>query len=179
SVGVSVMVTYSSYLSKQEDLPKSAFTIVTMNILISFLAGLAIFPAVFAFGLEPEAGPGLLFVVLPAVFNQIPFGAFFLLLFLLLFLFATLTSAFSMLEIIVAAVTKGDASKRSKTPWITIIHISAAGMPAALSASVSADVQIFEWTLFDVSDYLVSNILMTIRPLMIAFLPGSIIQRKP
>src|SRR5699024_9596575 len=76
SVGVSVMVTYSSYLSKQEDLPKSAFTIVTMNILISFLAGLAIFPAVFAFGLEPEAGPGLLFVVLLAVFNQIPFGAF-------------------------------------------------------------------------------------------------------
>src|SRR5699024_11435558 len=82
-----------------------------------------LFRSVFAFGLEPEAGPGLLFVVLPAVFNQIPFGAFFLLLFLLLFLFATLTSAFSMLEIIVAAVTKGDASKRSKTTWITGILI--------------------------------------------------------
>src|SRR5699024_2531117 len=126
------MVTYSSYLSKQEDLQKSSFTIVTMNILISFLSGLAIFPAVFAICLEPEAGPCLLFVVLPVVFNQIPFGAFFLLLFLLLFLFATLTSAFSMLEIIVAAVTKGDASKRSKTTWITGILIFAAGIPAAL-----------------------------------------------
>lgn len=178
SVGVSVMVTYSSYLSKQEDLPKSAFTIVTMNILISFLAGLAIFPAVFAFGLEPEAGPGLLFVVLPAVFNQIPFGAFFLLLFLLLFLFATLTSAFSMLEIIVAAVTKGDASRRSKTTWITGILIFAAGIPAALSAGVLADVQIFEMTMFDFSDYLVSNILMPIGALMIAFFTGFIIPRK-
>src|SRR5699024_10696623 len=99
SVGVSVMVTYSSYLSKQEDLPKSAFTIVTMNILISFLAGLAIFPAVFAFGLEPEAGPGLLLVVLPAVFNQIPFGTFIIIFFLLLLLIDTLSSAFTQLYI--------------------------------------------------------------------------------
>src|SRR5699024_11175725 len=96
---------------------KSAFTIVMMNILISLLAGLAIFPAVFAFGVEPAEGPGLLFVVLPAVFNQMPFGAFFLLLFLILFLFATLTSALSMLESIVAAMTKGEQKKRLQTAW--------------------------------------------------------------
>src|SRR5699024_9470149 len=138
SVGVSVMVTYSSYVSKQEELPKSAFRIVTMHILISVLAAVAICPAVFAFGFERAAGPARLCVVLPAVFNQIPFGAFFLLLFLLLFLFAALTSAFAMLEIIVAAVTKGDASKRSKTTWITGILIFAAGIPAALSAGVLA-----------------------------------------
>src|SRR5699024_9309723 len=120
-------VTYSSYLSKKEDLSKSAFTIVSMNILISILAGLAIFPAVFSFNLEPEAGPGLLFVVLPAVFNQIPFGSFFMIVFLLLFLFATLTSAFSMVEIIVAAITKGNREKRKKTTWITGICIFLAG----------------------------------------------------
>src|SRR5699024_10139099 len=78
SVGVSVMVTYSSYLSKQEDLSTSAFTIVMMNLVISLLAGLAILPAVFAFGFEPEEGSGLLFVVLPAVFDKMPFGAGFL-----------------------------------------------------------------------------------------------------
>src|SRR5690625_6167582 len=105
------MVTYSSYLSKQEDLSKSAFTIVMMNLVISLLAGLAIFPAVFAFGFEPEEGPGLLFVVLPAVFDKMPFGAGFLLIFLLLFLFATLTSAFSMLEIIVAANKNNNKKK--------------------------------------------------------------------
>src|SRR5699024_4183600 len=118
SVGVSVMVTYSSYLSKQEDLPKSATTIVLMNVFISILAGLAIFPAVFSFGFEPTDGPGLLFIVLPAVFDQMPFGVIFFICFLLLFLFATLTSAFSMLEIIVAAVTKGDTTKRKKVTWI-------------------------------------------------------------
>src|SRR5690625_5278728 len=114
SVGVSVMVTYSSYLSKQEDLPKSAFTVVMMNILISLLAGLAIFPAVFSFGFEPTEGPGLLFVVLPAVFSQMPLGEIFLFIFLILFLFATFTSAFSMVEIIVAAVTKGKNETRKK-----------------------------------------------------------------
>src|SRR5699024_4844256 len=121
---------------------------------------------------------GLLFVVLPAVFNQIPFGAFFLLLFLLLFLFATLTSAFSMLEIIVAAVTKGDASKRSKTTWITGILIFAARIPAALSAGVLADVQNYEMRKFYFSKYLVSNILIPIGALMMALYTGFIIPRK-
>ena len=178
SVGVSVMVTYSSYLSKKEDLPKSAFTIVTMNILISFLAGLAIFPAVFAFGMEPEAGPGLLFVVLPAVFDQIPFGTFFLLLFLILFLFATLTSAFSMVEIIVAAITKGNTEKRKSTTWITGLLIFIAGIPAALSAGVMSDFTLFGMTMFDFSDFLVSNILMPIGALLIAVFTGFIIPRK-
>ncbi|HLS65371.1 MAG TPA: sodium-dependent transporter [Pseudogracilibacillus sp.] len=168
SVGVSVMVTYSSYLSKDEDLPQSAFSIVIMNIIISLLAGLAIFPAVFSFGFEPAEGPGLLFVVLPAVFNQMPMGTLFLLIFLILFLFAALTSAFSMLEIIVAAVTKGKTEKRKKTTWITGIIIFIIGIPAALSYGVLADFTVFHMTMFDISDYLVSNILMPIGALLIS-----------
>jgi len=168
SVGVSVMVTYSSYLSKKEDLTKSAFTIVTMNIIISLLAGLAIFPAVFSFGFEPTEGPGLLFVVLPAVFNKMPFGAFFLLIFLLLFLFATLTSAFSMLEIIVASMTKKDPSKRKKVTWITGILIFLVGVPSALSFGLLSDVTIFGQTIFDFLDSMVSNILMPLGALAIA-----------
>lgn len=172
SVGVSVMVTYSSYLSKQEDLPKSAFTIVMMNILISLLAGLAIFPAVFAFGFEPTEGPGLLFVVLPAVFDKMPFGAAFLLIFLLLFLFATLTSAFSMLEIIVAALTKGNTDKRKKITWIAGILIFIVGIPAALSFGLLGDFTLFGKSMFDLSDYLVSNILMPFGALLIAIFVG-------
>lgn len=172
SVGVSVMVTYSSYLSKQENLPKSALTIVLMNIFISILAGLAIFPAVFAFGFEPADGPGLLFVVLPAVFDQMTFGAFFLVIFLLLFLFATLTSAFSMLEIIVAAITKGDKARRAKVTWTTGLLIFVVGIPAALSAGMMSEFTLFDKTMFDLSDYLVSNILMPIGALMIALFVG-------
>src|SRR5699024_1584516 len=81
-ISVAVKVIYSSYLSEKENLMKSDITIVTITILISFLAGLVIVPAVFALYLEPDAGTCLVFVVVLAVFNHIPFGAFFLLLFL-------------------------------------------------------------------------------------------------
>lgn len=168
SVGVSVMVTYSSYLSKKESLIQPAISIVAMNLLIALLAGLAIFPAVFSLGLEPAEGPGLLFVVLPAVFDQIVFGEVFLLGFLALFLFATLTSAFSMLEIIVAAIVKGKEEKRTKYAYIIGILIFAVGIPSALSYSTFSDILIFSKNLFDSADYLVSNILMPLGVLLIS-----------
>lgn len=172
SVGVSVMVTYSSYLSKKESLIQPAISIVSMNLLIALLAGLAIFPAVFSLGLEPAEGPGLLFVVLPAVFDQIIFGEVFLLGFLALFLFATFTSAFSMLEIIVASIVKGKEESRTKYTIIIGVLIFAVGIPSALSYSVLADILIFSKNLFDTADYLVSNILMPLGVLLISiFVP--------
>lgn len=168
SVGASVMVTYSSYLSKKESLIQPAISIVSMNLIIALLAGLAIFPAVFSLGLEPAEGPGLLFVVLPSVFDQIVFGELFLVCFLALFLFATLTSAFSMLEIIVAAVVKGNEDKRKKFAVIIGILIFALGIPSALSYSVLSDVSIFSKNIFDAADYLVSNILMPLGVLSIS-----------
>lgn len=108
------MVTYASYLAKTENMMKSAFSVVGLNILISLLAGLVIFPAVFALGFEPGEGPGLVFVVLPAVFNKIAYGGLILTIFLILLLFATLTSAFSILEIVVAASVKNEIGKRKK-----------------------------------------------------------------
>jgi len=172
SIGVSVMVTYSSYLSKNENLPQSALSIVFLNLLVAFLAGLAIFPAVFSFNLEPNAGPVLLFNVLPTVFDQMPFGIIFLIAFLILFLFATLTSAFSMLEIIVASLSKGDERKRKLYSMIVGLAIFVIGIPSALSFGVLSDIQIFGKTIFDAADYLVSNILLPVGSLLIAlFVP--------
>ncbi|MFT9848796.1 sodium-dependent transporter [Aneurinibacillus sp. REN35] len=172
SVGVSVMVTYSSYLAKNESLPRSAVSIVGLNVLISLLAGLAIFPAVFSLGVAPEAGPGLLFMVLPSVFAKIPLGGLFLTCFLALFLFATLTSAFSMLEIIVASLAKGEASKRKKMTWLVGLAIFVVGIPSALSYGVWSDITIFGKIIFDAADFLVSNILMPLGALLIAiFVP--------
>ncbi len=172
SVGVSVMVTYSSYLSKEENLTRSASFIVGMNLLVSLFAGLAIFPAVFSLGVEPAAGPGLLFIVLPSVFEQIPFGSLFLVVFLALFLFATLTSAFSMLEIIVASVTKGDQNKRKNASWVAGALIFLCGVPSALSFGLLQDVTIYGKNVFDAADFLVSNVLMPLGALLIAvFVP--------
>ncbi|CAM3400012.1 sodium-dependent transporter [Aeromicrobium ponti] len=168
AVGFSCMVTYSSYLDKKVSIPASAGSVVVMNIFISILAGLAIFPVVFAFGFEPAEGPGLLFMVLPAVFSQIPMGEFFLAIFLLLFLFATLTSSFSMLEIIVSAFIENGKHTRKKISWLSGIVVFAAGIPAALSFSLLGDFTIFGKNVFDATDFLVSNILLPLGSLLIA-----------
>jgi neurotransmitter:Na+ symporter, NSS family len=178
SVGLSVMVTYASYLSKGESLTKSAFSVVGLNILISLLAGLVIFPAVFALGFEPEAGPGLVFVVLPAVFNELAFGGLFLTIFLILLLFATLTSAFSILEIIVAVLSKGDNNKRKKFSWIAGLLVFAAGIPNALSFGVLSDVKFFGKTFFDLADFLTSNIALPLGAFFIAIFVGYVLPRK-
>ncbi|WLD94138.1 sodium-dependent transporter [Alkalihalobacillus sp. AL-G] len=179
SLGVSVMVTYSSYLSKKESLVKSATSIVMMNIFITILAGLAIFPAVFSFGFEPEQGPGLLFVVLPSVFAQMPGGVIFFAIFLALFLFATLTSAFSMLEIIVASVAKDSGKEaRSKASWWIGLAIFVVGIPAALSFGILGDYKWMDKTIFDLMDYLVSNIMLPVGALLISIFVSWRMPRK-
>lgn len=172
AVGISVMVTYSSYLKKDVSLPMSAVSVSIMNILVSLLAGLAIFPVVFAFGLKPTEGPGLLFIVLPEAFAQMPFGEVFLSLFLLLFLFAVLTSSFSMLEIITSAFTEKKQRSRKKVALIVGFIVFIAGIPAALSSSNLADFKIFGLTVFDASDFLVSNIMLPGGCLLIALFIG-------
>lgn len=169
AVGFSCMVTYSSYLKKDVSLTSSASAVVGMNIFVSLLAGLAIFPVVFAFGYEPAEGPGLLFIVLPAVFSQLPFGEVFLCLFLLLFLFATLTSSFSLYEIIVSAFTANAKRSRGKVTWISGLIIFLAAIPAALSSSSLSEFMIFGKTIFDATDFLVSNIMLPFGSLLISF----------
>ncbi len=154
------MVTYSSYLGKNVSLPKSAATIAVMNIFVSVMAGLVIFPVVFVFGYEPAEGPGLLFIVLPQVFSHIAFGEFFLSLFLFLFLFATVTSSISLLEIVTAAFTEKRKYSRKPVAWTAGIAVFIAGIPAALSAGVLSDVTLFGKTVFELTDYFVSNILL-------------------
>ncbi|MFD1334851.1 sodium-dependent transporter [Oceanobacillus iheyensis] len=172
AVGISVMVTYSSYLDKDVSLGSSAASVSIMNIFVSLLAGLAIFPIVFSFGLEPAEGPGLLFIVLPEAFAQMPFGEVFLSLFLLLFLFAILTSSFSMLEIITAAVTEKKNVSRKSIAWIAGILVFVAGIPAALSSNLLADFHIFGKTVFDASDFLVSNVMLPAGCLFISIFIG-------
>ncbi|KMY32531.1 hypothetical protein ACZ11_10445 [Lysinibacillus xylanilyticus] len=172
SVGVGVMVTYSSYLPKEESLPRSAFSIVGLTLVITLLAGLAIFPVVFAFGMEPSQGPGLLFIVLPAIFSKMAFGKLFFIIFLLLFFFATITSAISMLEISVASLTTKGKGKREKMALIVGLLIFVVGIPSALSYGVLSDFTLFGKTIFDLADYTVSNILMPLGVLLVAiFVP--------
>ena len=169
SIGVSVMITYASYLRDDYDLLRSANSIVWMNIAISLLAGLVIFPAVFALGFTPNQGPGLIFAILPAVFAKLPFGVPLFVVFMVLVLFATLTSAFSMLENIVAVLAYKRPERRAPVSWLLGLAIFLAGIPSALSFGLLKDVQfIGARGIFDSLDLLVTGWSMPLGALLIA-----------
>ena len=178
TVGLSVMVTYASYLSKEDSMPRSAISVSGLNIFISLLAGLVIFPAVYALGFQPDEGPGIAFVVLPAVFNEIAFGGIFLTVFLILLLFATLTSAFSILEIGVAAMSKGNQQKRMPFTWLIGILVFITGIPSALSFGVFGDFLIQGKNFFDFADYITSNFGLPIGALFISIFVSYRLKRE-
>lgn len=168
SIGVSAMITYASYLGKDQDMFRSGHTIMWMNLLVSLLAGLVIFPAVFAFGFEPSQGPGLIFIVLPAVFMKMPFGTVLFAVFMLLVVFATLTSAFSMLETVIASTIRQDERKRKKHTWLIGTAIFIIGIPSALSFGIWSEFKVFGKTIFDLWDYLISAVIMPVGALSVA-----------
>ena len=184
SLGVAAMLTYASYIKTKGTLNRSANMIVLLNITVSLLAGLAIFPAVFASGLDPAEGPALLFVVLPAVFEQVPLGGFFMVLFFLLFAFASITSSIAMLEVVVAGVTdrlnekKMTLSKRQITVAAAVL-VFAIGVPSALSFGLLSDVVVWRGrTFFDTMDYIVSYILMPFGALLTSIFVGYVVDQR-
>lgn len=175
SVGVTAMMTYASYLPKEERLGQSAFNVSILNIFISLLAGIVIFPAVFALGQSPAEGPGLIFVVLPAIFNEIPFGGFFLILFFILLLFATLTSSISMLEIVVSTGIQKKLERRKMAAWVFGLLIFIVGIPSALSFGILSDVKMPGGTFFDFADILTSRFGLPIGALLISIFAGHVL----
>ena len=178
SIGVSAMITYSAYLGSDQDIFHSANSVMWLNLLVSLLAGLVIFPAVFAFGFKPDQGPGLIFVVLPAVFQQMPFGQVLFAVFMLLVLFATLTSAFAMLETVIAAAIHNRENRRRRATWLVATAIFIVGIPSALSFGIWKDITLFGKTVFDLWDYLITAWIMPVGALCVAVFVAWIQQKN-
>lgn len=178
SIGVTAMLTYASYLDKRTNLVQSGISVVLMNIAVSIMAGLAIFPAMSSFGMESEGGPSLLFIVLPQLFNNMAFGKIFYILFLILFLFATITSSVVMLEINVGNITNQKNTNRTKFSIIIGILTFVVGIPSALSYGSLSNTLIFGKTIFDLMDFLVSNILMPLGCLALSIFTGYVLDKK-
>jgi len=136
SLGMGAMLTYGSYLDKKENMPSSSFMVAGLDLGVALLAGMAIFPALFAFGMSPEAGTGLVFKTLPVIFNQIPFGSIIMPLFFLLLLVAALTSMLSLLEVITAYFIDEKGWRRAKAAWLMGGLTVLLGIPSALSAGL-------------------------------------------
>jgi len=178
SVGAAAMMTYASYLSPEQKLGQSALSVSVLNIVISIIAGIVIFPAVFSLGFSPNEGPGLVFIILPAVFEQIVFGPFFLIVFFILLLFATITSSISMLEIAVAIGIGDKYELRKKASWTVALLTFLVGIPSALSYGVLSDVSIFGYSFFDFADVITSKIGMPIGAFLIAIFAGYVLKKE-
>lgn len=173
SLGMAAMITYGSYLKRDEDLFSVGLRVVGIDTMIAMMAGLAIFPIVFAVGLEPAAGPGLIFKTIPVVFAQIPGGSILAILFFLLLSFAALTSNISLIEAQVAYFIDERGWDR-KRATLTITSLAfLVGIPTALSYNfLSGWTPIGELSFFDSADLIASNYLLPLAGLLTAIYVG-------
>jgi len=133
SLGMGLMITYGSYLSKKEDIISSALFIGLFDTIIAIMAGLIIFPALFAMGASPDSGPSLVFIVLPKLFLQMPGGSIVGMLFFILLSIAALTSTVSLLEVQIAFLVDEKKVDRKKIVFPAAIFSFIIGIPSALS----------------------------------------------
>jgi NSS family neurotransmitter:Na+ symporter len=182
-VGSAIMITYGAYTTETMRLSRSSMIIAGSDTLVALIAGFAIFPFVFAFSLEPNAGAGLLFVTLPAAFGQLPGGSILGVGFLLLALFAALTSSISLLE---TAVSYAEERGGNRVRWAILAGLGAftIGMGTVFSGNIMANVTPPEWvpvfgglTFFGILDVFTSNIALPLAALLGALFAGWVIRR--
>lgn len=172
SLGMGVMMTYGSYIPKKENLQSMSMQVVAADTIIALMAGVIIFPAVFAYGLEPGQGPGLIFITLPGVFNAMPGGMIFQTLFFVLLGIAALTSTMSLVEVVVSSITEQLGVSRKKGVFMVVGLMAVLVVPNSLSQGIISDVTIFGKTVFGLLDFMASNIFLPVGGMMIALFLG-------
>ncbi len=172
SLGMGAMITYGSYLKKEDTVPGNAGYVVAADTGIAIIAGFAIFPAVFALGLEPGAGAGLTFITLPAVFAEIPGGSFFAFLFFVLLSIAALTSAISLLEVVVAWITDEKGVSRKKAASVVGLICFIVGIPTVLGYSAWSGFSFLGFDLLDTYDWIANALVLPIGGLLTAIFAG-------
>lgn len=178
SLGLGCLITYAGYFSKRTPLLSTAFTTATLDTLVAILAGIIIFPAVFSYGGEVSAGPKLVFEVLPVIFASLPFGQIWSVLFFILLLLASITSTVSMSEISIAWLVDNIKMSRRKATMVNTAICLVLGVLCALSFGCLSDFTIFGLTLFNLFDYVASNILLPLGGIVISVFAGWILPKK-
>lgn len=175
SVGLGIMLTYGSYMRKEDDIPKTVIQVALMDVVVALMAALMIFPIIFTFGFTPQEGPGLLFKTLPVLFAKLPGTLVLSTLFFILVVFTALTSAISVLEVLVSTFIELVGWSRGKAVIIIGSCVFVFGIPSALAGANG----IFpEWTamygknFFDTVDYVSNYWLLPISGLLIACFAG-------
>ena len=179
NVGIGAVLTYAAYLPEDTDIVRSSIIIAVGDTLVALLAGLVIFPIVFAHGLDPAQGPGLIFVTLSTAFGAMPGGALIGAVFFILVFFAALSSSLSMLEVCVSRFSEGANTSRAKAAVIIGIVTFFVGFLTLGSFNVMEDVRplgsilrFSQMTPFDLLDFLITNVLMPVGAMLYAIFIG-------
>ncbi len=172
SLGMGAVLTYGSYLSRDDDIPQNSLLITTADVVIALLAGLVVVSALFAFGIDLDVGAGLIFVALPSVFNTLPASALWATLFFLSLTFASLTSLISFMEVLNAVVMeKLNWSRRA-----SVVAVSAGvfigGIPSALAEGPLANITPAGMNLLDFFDFVASNAMLPLSGLLTVIFVG-------
>ena len=179
SLGACMLVTYGAYTPKNSNLTKNAAIITISDTFFALLAGCAIMPAVFAFGINPSEGAGLVFVTLPQIFTQMPLGGLCAILFFVTLFLAAISSAVSLFEVMTATIMDVGNTRRKTASGITAGILLFTGSICSLSQGALRGITIGGRNIFDQFDYVSSNILMTLGGLLAVICVGWVIGKKP
>ncbi len=177
SLGMGAIMMYGAYLPREVSISKTTFMIAGTDTLVALMAGLAIFPIVFSNGMEPSAGPGLVFVTLPIAFGQMPGGLFFGTLFFVLLSFAAWSSAISLIEPAITWLVESKGLTRVRAAIYAGGAVWLLGVGSVLSFNLWSDLTINDWTYFDVMEKLTSNVMLPLGGLLIAIFAAWILPR--
>lgn len=181
SLGMGCMITYGSYLKKDQKLPNNAFIVTALDTSVALLAGIAIFPALFAFGMEPAAGPGLVFVVVPTVFAKMGFlGVILSVIFFVSLTVAALTSSVSLLEVVVAYLIDQKKVERKKAVFGASAVMVVMCVLASLSLGVMSGmpIPVLGVGAFDLFDILTDKIFLAIGGMLLAVFVGWFVKKE-
>ena len=168
SLGIGSMAIFGSYLKKDRSLMGEAVNVICLDTFVALTAGLIIFPACSAFGVEAGSGPSLVFITLPNIFNNMAGGRIWGSLFFLFMSFAALSTVFAVFENIVACLRDLTGWERKKASWATGIALMVLCMPCVLGFTVLSHITILGLSIMDFEDFVVSNLMLPIGSLMFA-----------
>ncbi len=175
SVGLGILVTYGSYMSPAENIPKTACTIALLDIFVSLFAAMIIFPIIFSFNFEPQEGVGLIFKVLPVLFAKLPAALLISTVFFLLIVFTALTSTISLLEVLVATAMDVFQWTRKKAAVLASCAVFVFAIPSALSGAnelFPSWKAIYGKNFFETFDYLTGSWFLPVSGLLTALFVG-------
>ena len=178
SLGMGCLITYSSYFKKDVSLAKTATQVVSIDAMVAILSAMIIFPAVFSFGMQPTEGPSLVFKVLPNVFQQMPLGTLWSILFYALLFIAAITSLISLLEVVTAYIYENTSLTRRKAAFIVTGLVSVLGVFASMSFGLLQDVTLFGKTFFDLLDFVTASILLPVGGFFISIFVGWFLDKR-